>query len=131
MLRNYKKVETDNGPHYYLEECSKHGIVFTPLQQKNAHKRSTQRYVNRLFLPEILDFIYSIVYTAMTPFHLWIISYDTEAITYFIRNNIFKHPLLGYVMKYTIFEEIDYRAGQNKTQESYDIFNKKYEIDTI
>jgi len=131
VLRNYKKVETDNGPHYYLEECSKHGIVFTQSQQKNAHKRSTQRYVNRLFLPEILDFIYSIIYTAITPFHLWIISYDTEAITYFIRNNIFKHPLLGYIMKYTIFEEIDHRTAQGKTQESYDIFIKKYEIDTI
>ena len=131
VLRNYKKVETDIGPHYYLEECSKHGIVFTQSQQKTAHKRSTQRYVNRLFLPEILDFIYSIIYTAITPFHLWIISYDTEAITYFIRNNIFKHPLLGYIMKYTIFEEIDHRTAQGKTQESYDIFIKKYEIDTI
>ena len=131
VLRNYKKVESDNGPHYYLEECSHHGIVFTESQQRNAHKRSTQRYVNRLFLPEVLDFLYSIVYTAITPFHLWIISYDIEAISYFIRNNIIKHSLLGYVMKYTLFEEIEYRNSQSKTKESYEIFKKKYEIETI
>lgn len=131
ILRNYKKVEIEEGPHYYLEECSKNGIVFTDTEQQMAHKKSTQKGVNRLFLPEILDFCYSFIYTALTPFHLWNISYDIQAITYFIRHNIIQHPLLGYVMKYTIFEEMDMIQIQPKTTESYNIFKKKYEIENI
>jgi hypothetical protein len=131
ILRNYKKVEMEEGPHYYLEECSKNGIVFTETEQQTAHKDSTQKYVNRLFLPEIIDFGYSFMYTALTPFHLWNISYDINAITYFIRHNIIQHPLLGYVMKYTIFEEMDMIQIQPKTIESYNIFKKKYEIENI
>lgn len=131
ILRNYKKVEIERGPHYYLESCSEDGIIFSEEHRKLAHKKETQRYVNRLFLPEILDFIYFFIYTAITPFHLWLISYDIEALTYFIRNNIIKHPLLGYIMKYSIFEEMEMIHLQPKTRESYTIFKKKYELDTI
>ena len=131
VLRNYKKVETEMGPQYYLEECSNNGIIFSEEHQKFAHKSTTQSYINRLFLPEILDFFYSFVYTAITPFHLWIISYDIDSITYFIRNNIIKHPLLGCIMKYSIFEEMDMIQIQHKTLESYNIFKKKYDNDSI
>jgi hypothetical protein len=90
-----------------------------------------RNFVNRLIVPEITDFVYSICYTLITPFHLWSISYDTEAILFFLRSNIIKHPLLGYVMKYSLFEEVETRASSIKTLQSYKIFKKKYELANI
>ena len=131
ILGNCIKKDIQNSPSYYIIESSKKGIYFTENQIKKAHKNTTQKYVSRLINMEIMDFIYSIYYTLLTPFHLWNISFNIENIVYFVKHNMVKHKLLGWVMEYSVFEKKDIYSVSDKTKISIQIFKNKYENNYI
>jgi len=62
---------------------------------------------SKLYQYKIITILKNIIYTFLVPFHLWYIYFDVKQIVKFIKKTAVKHPQMGYVCKYSIFDNID------------------------
>jgi hypothetical protein len=79
-----------------------------------------------------LNILYGGIKTIVAPFELWNLQYELDEIVYFLRNSFVKHPYLGYISKFSIFEKDDFMYCEDKKKEtSLKIFKKQYEKTSI
>lgn len=98
----------------------------------HAHKRTQYNKFLKYFNYKLSILLYNSLYTLITPFYLWKLQYETENIVYFLRNSFIKHPVLGYISKYAVFENDSFSfSGDAKTAVSLETFKQKYEKTSI
>tara|TARA_Y100000590_G_scaffold39811_2_gene42491 strand:+ start:243 stop:1742 length:1500 start_codon:yes stop_codon:yes gene_type:complete len=100
-----------------MEEIKKH-IDYIPDEWiEDSGNKTTYKQFNKLFAYNIQNIILNILYTILIPFELWKLYYKSEKIVNFLVNNSIKHPVMGYVCKYSIFENVN-EMSDKKTQQS-------------
>ena len=72
---------------------------------QNAALMSTKKQFVKLYPYKIADLGRNIVYTILTPFQLWSLSFDVEHIIDFIIKSTIEEPTLGHVCKYSLFNK--------------------------
>ena len=94
---------------------------------ENSNRRYVRKEFSKLFQYKIINMIYDICYTIATPFLLWKLYYRVDMILYFIINSTIKHETMGYVCKYSLFENIENKCDNYGLQNSSDTeeFDKK------
>ena len=87
----------------------------------NANSIKVRNSFSNLYKFKIVTIIKSTIYTFLVPFHLWYIYFDVERIVNFIKNKSVKHPQMGYVCKYSLFDNIENTSetADSKTLASY------------
>lgn len=99
---------------------------------KTAHKKKSCKRFLYYFNYKILNILYGGIKTIVAPFELWNLQYELDEIVYFLRNSFVKHPYLGYISKFSIFEKDDFMYCEDKKKEtSLKIFKKQYEKTSI
>ena len=90
----------------------------------DAHRTQTKKKFKRLFQYKIITIVNNIVYTLFAPFQLMILYYKTEDIVDFFIKKSHNHSLLGYICKYSVFENTLNHDIDRKTFQSYNNFNR-------
>ena len=93
---------------------------------EDAALLSTKKKFVKLYPFKIADLGRNIVYTIMTPFQLWSLSFDVENIIDFIIKSTVEEPTLGHVCKYSLFNKQLLNSKEKKLLQSYVQFIKMY-----
>ena len=100
-----------------MEEIKTH-LDYIPIEWiENSGNKDTYKEFNKLFAYNIQNILLNIVYTILIPFELCKIYFKVEKIVYFLSNNSIKHPIMGYVCKYSLFENVNTDSNE-KTKQS-------------
>jgi autophagy-related protein 9 len=97
---------------------------------ENSHSKETKQQFNTLFEYKISNIIRNICYTILVPFQMWNIYFKVDKIVSFIVDNSVKHPIMGYICKDSLFDNIETIVNL-KTRQSYNNFknvNKEWLI---
>ena len=100
----------------------KEKIEFIPDEWVNkANSTDIKNKFSKFYQYKITTILTNIVYTFLVPFHLWYIYFDAKNIVKFIKRTAVKHPQMGYICKYSLFDNIDTAQGNidRKTLASY------------
>jgi autophagy-related protein 9 len=103
---------------------------------KFSYKNENYNKFCDLYQFKIVYLVKEIIYTILTPFHLWIISYNIETIASHIIDITKSHDEIFFINKYSDFSTLfDSNIGntenrenrdENKLQLSFKIFREKY-----
>lgn len=90
---------------------------------ENAHKVDIKKKFNTLYENKILNISKNILFILIVPFQLYRLSYNVDNIVNFLISSSYKHEKLGYVCKYSLFDNIN-NITDSKTIQSYNNFRK-------
>ena len=110
-----KKQNEDNNSKKYMEEISKI-INIDKKWVEESNKNTVKTQLFNMYQYKIFILIKDIIYTVITPFKLWILSYDIENIINFIIKNTKYHEDLKYICKPSYIDNEIYM----KSHETYD-----------
>lgn len=94
-----------------------------------ANTRSVKNKFSTYYEYKIKTILKNIVYTFLVPFHLWYMYFSVPIIVKFIKDKTVRHPNMGLVCVYSLFDEIEYQNSETdkKTLASYNNFKDLHE----
>ena len=129
LLRSYSsKTITTKSVKKEMNEILSTMAIEDDLWIENAHKKKYYNTFLLYFNYKVINIMYNAIKTLIAPFELWSLQYNTDDIVYFLHNSFVKHPYLGYISKFSVFEKEDFQFCEDKKKEnSYKVFKKQYE----
>ena len=70
-----------------------------------ADNSNIKNQFSQYYQYKIVTILKNIVYTFLVPFHLWYLYFSVKDIVKFIKKTAVKHPQIGYICKYALFEK--------------------------
>jgi autophagy-related protein 9 len=94
-----------------------------------ANTGAVKNHFSVFYEYKIKTILKNIIYTFLVPFHLWYIYFNVPQIVKFIKDKTVRHPHMGAVCKYSLFDDLDYPNNNvdKKTLASYINFKEIHE----
>jgi autophagy-related protein 9 len=125
IFRNFITSQLVYHPEEKMVELNKY--IYLPGKWiQNPQLISTKNQFVKYYPYKIADLGRNVVYTLLTPFQLWSLSFDVEHILDFIIKSTIEEHTLGFVCKYSLFNKNLLNSNEVKIVQSYDTFIKTY-----
>jgi len=72
-----------------------------------ADNSNIKNQFSQYYQYKIVTILKNIVYTFLVPFHLWYLYFSVKDIVKFVKKTAVKHPQIGYICKYALFENVE------------------------
>ena len=129
LSRKKNKIED---PKEVMEEITKYIIVEDDIKNNPNIVKYKNKFL-KMFQYKLIEICKDIVYTIISPFELWLLSFNIDNVIDHIEDNIESHYELEYIFSpsnlekiYLLNDEYDYTINDAKTIDSLIYFKKKY-----